>query len=97
ICRLSTRVMAGNAYLADYARQYNDDVTIVPTTIDTDKYTVMEKPDPNIVTVGWSGSFSTIQHLDTIRDVLQELAKTEKFRLRVIGAPVYKIPGVDVE
>ena len=97
ICRLSTHIMAGNDYLADYARQYNENVTIVPTTIDTEKYRVVDKAKDDAITIGWSGSFSTIQHLDTVRDVLQELAKTEDFRLRVIGAPVYKIPGVDVE
>lgn len=97
ICRLSTHVMAGNDYLADYGRQYNENVSIVPTTIDTDKYTVVKKDTPEVVTIGWSGSFSTIQHLDTIRGALQELAGTEKFHLRVIGAPVYKIPGVETE
>ncbi len=98
ICRLSTHVMAGNEYLADYARQTSKNVTIIPTTIDTDKYEYLERPgDPETITIGWSGSFSTIQYLDTIRDVLQELANDEKFRLRVIGTPVYKIPGVDTE
>src|SRR5436190_1236894 len=98
ICRLSAHVMAGNEFLADYARDNNENVTIIPTTIDTDKYGFVERVvDPEIVTIGWSGSFSTIQHLDTIRDVLQELAKTEKFRLRVIGTPIYGLPGVDVE
>jgi glycosyltransferase involved in cell wall biosynthesis len=97
ICRLSTHIMAGNEYLAEYARQYNENVSIVPTTIDTEKYPLVKKIAPDVVTVGWSGSFSTIRHLDTIRGVLQELAKTENFRLRVMGAPVYKIPGLDVE
>ena len=97
ICRLSTYVMAGNKYLADYAFQNNKNVTIIPTTIDTDKYTFIERREPETIVVGWSGSFSTIQHLDTIRDVLQELARDEKFLLRVIGTPVYKIPGVDTE
>ncbi len=98
ICRLATHVMAGNQYLADYSRTYNDEVTIVPTTIDTDKYEFIE-PDgePNILTIGWSGSFSTVQHLDTIREALQDLAKDEKFRLRVIGTDKYDLPGVDVE
>ncbi len=98
ICRLSAHVMAGNEYLADYARQYNKNVTVIPTTIDTHKYTLRDEPDePETVTIGWSGSFSTIQHLDTIRDVLRELARTEKFLLRVIGTPAYKIDGVDTE
>ncbi len=98
ICRLSTHIMAGNEYLADYSRQYNQNVTIVPTTIDADKYKVADKgAGPATLTIGWSGSFSTIQHLDTIRDVLQELAQTESFRLRVIGSPDYEIEGVDVD
>lgn len=98
ICQLSTHVMAGNEFLADYARQTNENVTIVPTTIDTDKYEFVERIDePNIVTIGWSGSFSTVQHLDTIRDILQELAKTESFRLRVIGTPTYELQGVTIE
>jgi glycosyltransferase involved in cell wall biosynthesis len=98
ICRLASHVMAGNEYLADYARPYNPNVTIVPTTIDTDKYSVAERPQrPQPVTIGWSGSFSTIQHLDTLREVLAELAGTETFRLRVIGSPDYGLEGVDVE
>jgi len=97
ICRLSTAIMAGNEYLADYARENNAAVTIIPTTIDTDKYQFLDKAERDTITIGWSGSFSTIQHLDTIREVLQELAKTEKFKLRVIGTPSYELAGVDVE
>ncbi len=98
ICQLATHVMAGNEFLADYARQTNKHVTIIPTSIDTDKYQFAERiADQEIVTIGWSGSFSTVQHLDTIRDVLQELAKTEQFRLRVIGTPTYELRGVNVE
>lgn len=98
ICRLSTHVMAGNEFLANYARSNNENVTIVPTTIDTEKYQMADNVN-NLgeVTVGWSGSFSTVQHLDTIRDVLQELAQTEKFRLRVIGTSKYDLAGVNVE
>ena len=98
ICRLSTHIMAGNQYLADYALENNPRVTLVPTTIDTEKYLPVDKSvEPETITIGWSGSYSTIQHLDTIRDLLQELAKTEKFRLRVIGTPEYDLPGVEVE
>lgn len=98
ICRLSSEVMAGNEYLADYARTVNPHVTIVPTTIDTDKYTLVQGPaEPQTVTIGWSGSFSTIQHLDTLRQALRELAASERFRLRVIGTVEYAIEGVEVE
>lgn len=98
ICRLSAHVMSGNQYLADYSLRFNENVTVIPTTIDTEKYQIHEKSvhrEP--LTIGWSGSYSTVQHLDTIRGVLQELAMTEKFKLRVIGTPSYELDGVDVE
>jgi glycosyltransferase involved in cell wall biosynthesis len=97
ICRLATHVMAGNPYLADYALQVNDKVTIVPTTIDTEKYTLEAKSPSQVPVIGWSGSYSTVQHLDTLRLALQKLAKQQHFKLRVIGTPKYELEGVDVE
>lgn len=97
ICRLASHVMVGNSYLADYARQFNPHVTIVPTTIDTEKYSVRHSNPSDIPVIGWTGSFSTVQHLDTLRGALQKLAEREKFRLRVIGTPEYRLEGVPVE
>jgi glycosyltransferase involved in cell wall biosynthesis len=98
ICRISSHVMVGNPYLAEYARQVNDRVTVIPTTIDTEKYRVPErkqKTGPPVI--GWTGSHSTVQHLDTMRGALKRLAEKESFRLRVIGTPSYECPPVDVE
>ena len=98
ICRLASHVMVGNPYLAEYARQVNDNVTVVPTTIDTDKYQVPPpKTTDGPIVIGWTGSYSTVQHLDTLRGALQKLAETEKFRLRVIGTPSYECAPVETE
>src|SRR5918999_1333802 len=43
ICRLASHVMVGNPYLAEYASQVNDRVTVIPTTIDTEKYRVPQR------------------------------------------------------
>jgi glycosyltransferase involved in cell wall biosynthesis len=98
ICRLASHVMVGNPYLADYARQVNDNVTVIPTTIDTEKYRV---PAPKTTSgppvIGWTGSHSTVQHLHTLRGALKKLAEREQFRLRVIGTPTYECAPVDVE
>ena len=97
-CRLASHVMVGNPYLAEYAAQFNDNVTVVPTTIDTEKYQPRTNwSDNEVPLVGWTGSFSTVQHLDTLRAALQELARRERFRVRVIGTPEYHLEGVDVE
>ena len=98
ICRLASHVMVGNPYLADYARQVNDNVTVIPTTIDTEKYRVApRKTDGGPLTIGWTGSFSTVQHLDTLRGALKKLAEKEQFRLRVIGTPSYELSPVSVD
>lgn len=96
ICRMATHIMAGNQYLADFATEHNPNVTVIPSTIDTEKYVPTDRPVTDIVTIGWSGSYSTVQHLDTIGDVLLQLAETVDFRLRVIGPATYDLPGLDV-
>lgn len=96
ICRHSDWVMAGNDYLADYARQFNRNVTIVPTTIDTEKYQPKTEYAKDKLVIGWSGSYSTAQYLDTVAGVFQELAKERDFVFKVIGAPKYDLDKVKV-
>jgi glycosyltransferase involved in cell wall biosynthesis len=99
ICKLSSHVLAGNKYVADYARQFNSRVTIVPLTIDTVAYTekTCEVPrDAEPPVIGWSGSHSTVWHLDGFRDVLQKLRAKRPYKLRVVGTASYQLDGVDV-
>jgi glycosyltransferase involved in cell wall biosynthesis len=98
LCRMSRYVLAGNAHLARYARRYNRQVAVIPTTIDTDVYRVrpLEDTHDRPVSIGWTGSYSTVQHLDILRRVLSSLRRRHAFRLVVIGTHAYKIDGVDV-
>jgi glycosyltransferase involved in cell wall biosynthesis len=98
ICRLATHVVAGNEYLRQYASQFNARISVVPTTIDTDAYTVKESMalhDPPVI--GWTGSLTTIKHLETITEALKELRKSLRFRFKVFGADQFAIPGLEVE
>jgi glycosyltransferase involved in cell wall biosynthesis len=97
ICRLASQVIVGNNYLAEYARTYNQNVTVIPTTIDTETYRMRPVRNPNPPVIGWTGSYSTVQHLDLLRSTLSELAKRERFRVRIIGPSDYKLEGVDIE
>jgi glycosyltransferase involved in cell wall biosynthesis len=86
-------VLAGNEYLADFARRYARRVEIVPTTIDTDEYAPLpSRPERDMVCVGWSGSFSTIQHFELARPVLRRLQQRlgAKVRFKVIGDPKFR-------
>ena len=100
VCRLAAHVMAGNEYLADYARAVNERVTVIPTTVDTEAYTVEERAPNEVPVVGWTGSYSTVQHLLTLAGALRRLAERVPFRLRVIGSPnmsLDELKGVETE
>lgn len=98
ICRIASHVVVGNQYLADYARQFNPAVTVVPTTIDTDQYQPRnEYSTSGPITVGWSGSTTTLAHFRLLEPVLQRVAREEQLRVQVIGVPDYRIPKVQTD
>ncbi|MBS1647833.1 MAG: glycosyltransferase family 4 protein [Bacteroidetes bacterium] len=61
--RYADMVFAGNAYLADYAKHCNNNVKIIPTTIDTDFHKPAKKEN-TLLTIGWMGSHTTIKHFE---------------------------------
>lgn len=77
ICRWSHKISCGNRYLAGFAVRYNENVTVTPTTIDTEVHTPSPRSDafPKTTTVGWTGSRSTLKYLDGIVPALQALER----------------------
>ena len=73
ICKWSWKVSCGNDFLADFARMYNAEVTVNPTTIDTTYHRRIPNGDEGRVVVGWTGSHSTITYLEQIAGVLEDL------------------------
>jgi glycosyltransferase involved in cell wall biosynthesis len=93
----SSLVLAGNDYLASYARAYNPTVRVLPTCVDTDVFvpraTNRSLGDPLVV--GWIGTPTTAAYMRTIGPVLGRLAARHDFVLRLSGsgAPL-EFPGV---
>jgi glycosyltransferase involved in cell wall biosynthesis len=75
ICKWSDKVSAGNAYLAHYAKDFNINVVLNPTTIDTENvHRMVTKPGrKDRITIGWTGSHSTLKYLRDIEDVLAHI------------------------
>jgi glycosyltransferase involved in cell wall biosynthesis len=97
LCRLARQVLAGNAFLASYARRFNPRVSVVPTTIDTDRYSPSLRRPGSVPVIGWTGSYSTARYLEALRPVLQRLGRRHEFRVVVVGAPGLAADGVEVE
>lgn len=99
VMRLSHTVIAGNAYLADYARRAGAQrVEIIPTVIDLERYPD-KTPDAkaDVFTIGWIGSPSTAPYLRDIAPALAELCKDGRAQVRLIGSGPVDLPGVAVE
>jgi len=100
IIEMADLVIAGNGYLADYARGFNSNVAVIPTTIDTDVYIPRAAGSRNgdAVCIGWSGSFSTIGHLKTALPVLRRLREKygRRVRFRVIGDAGYRNEELEI-
>lgn len=104
IIRHSDHVIAGNEYLAGFARRFSDAVTVIPTCVDTTKF--VPRSDrrsegagrSSDLVIGWIGSPTTVPYIRGLAEALRRLAERRRFRLRLSGAdePI-DIPGVTVD
>jgi len=86
ICRWSFRVSVGNNYLAKFAAEYNKNNIINPTTLDTlHAHRGLKNHGDRPLTIGWTGSHSTMKYLYPLEGVLKRLEQRYHFRFVVIS------------
>jgi glycosyltransferase involved in cell wall biosynthesis len=91
--RLVAHVVAGNEYLAEYARELNPNVSVIPTPVRVQPY-ARRVPDAGRLRVVWIGSSSTIPHLRGIADALAEASRqVEGLSVKVIASGPVELPG----
>jgi glycosyltransferase involved in cell wall biosynthesis len=94
----SNLVVAGNKYLAQRAKDSQSSlVEIIPTVVDLSKYPVVPFQDASIFTIGWIGSPTTTQYIQSLSSVFKELSSDRKIKILVVGANCFHIEGVDIE
>jgi glycosyltransferase involved in cell wall biosynthesis len=86
VARRCQQIWAGNAYLAQAARRYNSATSIIPTSLEPEKYNIQAtKPDDTLDLV-WIGSSSTRKYLMPAVPFLEKL--TDRFpslRLKIVA------------
>jgi glycosyltransferase involved in cell wall biosynthesis len=98
----SDHVIAGNEYLASYARRYCSAVTVIPTCVDTSKFAPPADAPPRDrarePVIGWIGSPTTAFYVRRLADVFRRVRERHPFVLRISGSgePV-EVPGVQTE
>lgn len=93
------QINVGNRTLAEYAAQYSERVSIIPTVVDADRY--WPKTDYTArdrLVVGWIGTPVTTRYLSSCAEALRRVASEIPFVLRCVGAHRnYRLPGLEVE
>lgn len=100
IIRICHLIITGNEYLASYARQFNSNTVVVPTTIENHLYIQQEKKKNQYkICIGWTGSITTLRHLDLAKPILIKLHERfgEKIFFRVIADSEWQQDDLDVD
>lgn len=97
VMRHSCLTVAGNDYLAAYAKRAGAPrVVIVPTVLDLARYPVAPPPGQDCFTIGWIGSPATSHYLQEISGALARVCADGRARVLLIGAGPVELPGVPV-
>jgi glycosyltransferase involved in cell wall biosynthesis len=96
ICGMSHRISCGNAFLATYAREFNTNVVVNPTTIDTSATRDLSVSSNGTITIGWTGSHSTLKYLEVLGPVIRRMVSLHNISFCVIADvdPRFDWPGI---
>ena len=94
----SAIVICGNRFIAEYVRSRGREATVVPTVVDLDAFYPEKRVAGAVTQLGWIGTPSTFPSLASIFPVLERLARTHRFVLKIVGSGVseIRVPNVDV-
>jgi len=90
VISMADTVIAGNNFLKRYADNFNKRVEVLPTCIDTSKYTPRTRrveASPLPVVIGWIGTPSTSVYLSGLKDAFKALKeKYKNIELKIVGS-----------
>ncbi len=73
LARASGLVVCGNSFLADQFSQWNPNVTIIPTAVDTAWYRPSRRIDSSSLLLGWTGTSGNFPFLYAIEGALRRV------------------------
>ncbi len=85
IIKWSWKASCGNEYLCNHARQFNKNVVLNPTTIDTENlHNKVKNQNSKKIVIGWTGSHSTLKYLEPMVPIIEKLEQEFDFEFLVI-------------
>jgi glycosyltransferase involved in cell wall biosynthesis len=82
----STTIVAGNAYLAGYFRQFHNDVVVIPTPVDTNRFQLPPAASSTDIVLVWIGTSGNYVFLRQIEDAIARVFEQRpSVRMRVVA------------
>ncbi len=73
IIAVSDLVIGGNQFLVDYALAFNRNSIVIPTTIDFKHHQIKNVKPSGKISIGWTGTATTLPYLEAILPLLVQL------------------------
>ena len=90
LMKYADAVIVCSPFLKQFVQQYNTNVHTILATYDTDKSTPKIHSPKNTITIGWTGTHSTLKYLKLVEDTLIQLSQNRKIEFLVIcNAPYH--------
>lgn len=94
--RRARLVLAGNGYLAGWARDHARRVEVVPSLVDPSQQPLREHGETARPVVGWIGSRTSSAYLEPVLPVLRALSEEGAVRVVLVGAdPSLRAPWIE--
>lgn len=96
-------VVTGNRYLKDIALRFNENVSVIPTPVDTERIVPRSNGVSSLCSefvIGWMGMPSGLMYLDQIKEALKILSGRFPIRLCLVtrlSGKSFDMPGVKTE
>lgn len=98
VLKLSDHVVVANHNLREVASRFSKRVTVLPTSVDTDKLVPKTgRYSDGKILIGWIGSPWAVRYLEPLVDIFRAISKKYKFlKFSLIGISIAPDWGIDI-
>src|SRR4051794_16095317 len=96
----ATHVIAGNEILAEWLGRHSDQITVVPSTVETRGVAIRQHEDRETLVIGWIGSQTTAGYLSPLLARLGSVSaalRGRRLKLLMVGGTAVAPDGVELE
>jgi len=95
----SNQIILSSPFLIDHCVSSNNfsKAQYIPCSLDLERFQMKNREWSKKITLGWTGTFSSIKYLDSIKDVFYEVAKIMDIKIILITNFEYSLDGLDCE